>query len=195
MLEQLPRIMATFQPQKDFLRSIVPDGEAVQFDITEEVLGLPVKELLSLRDDTFETDQFASLCPRFQEHNGPFAVRVESALETWLEQLAKTLGKGHAGELTESDLVLGRLMVVSADDAAGAPQVQGHGLVKTEQEYVENRDGCPCCGSSEISTEHLSFEVEGKEASQVRECDACHARWLEEFQLVGFTLWRGAGPS
>jgi hypothetical protein len=171
MSDQLPRIMAVFQPQKHLLKSIVPDGEAVEFDITDTVLKLPIEAILGLRDDTYETDEFAEWCPAFAEHAGPFAVRVESALETWLEKLSGQLGKGAIEELSESDLALARTMVEpprtnarsgfdnpeSAASAGGGRSDAGQ--VKTEQEYIADRDSCPCCGGTEISTEHLSFRL------------------------------------
>jgi hypothetical protein len=54
-------------------------------DITDKLLSLSLKEFQALEDNQYNSDSLATSVLAKQKHEGPYAVRVESYLEQWLE--------------------------------------------------------------------------------------------------------------
>jgi hypothetical protein len=83
---QLPgkRIIARYVPQawvNGYAMDI--DGEAI-FDVTETILAMPESERAALRDESLAADH---LVPEhiLRNHNGPFRVEIEDAVEEYFE--------------------------------------------------------------------------------------------------------------
>lgn len=81
----MKRIMATFVPQvwvKD--NAVNLEGEEVDFDVTDTVAAMNEEERNALQDDQYNTD--ALLPDNLKDsHNGPFYVRVETAIQEYYE--------------------------------------------------------------------------------------------------------------
>jgi len=85
------RAIAVFHPQYENTRGdIWPDEDSPlwgqTFDVTEEILNIGIKEALSIEDDQIESDE---LLPPWidEQHDGPFKVEVENAIESYFTAL------------------------------------------------------------------------------------------------------------
>jgi len=100
MVDQKPRIMATFRPQAWINDYATDTGENVQFDVTEKFLSLSLKELVHFKFNNYDSDYMADDLPERQAHNGPFEVDMEPEVEDFFE----AHGILEWGNLTEDQL-------------------------------------------------------------------------------------------
>jgi hypothetical protein len=76
------RIMAVFVPEAWIGDHAVEIDGRFEFDVTEKILAMSEEERNRLRDDDYNTDEFASESVR-ASHTGPFRVEVEQAIEDY----------------------------------------------------------------------------------------------------------------
>ena len=114
-----PRIIAHFRPQvwiDDYAFDI--DG-AYDFDATDLLLSWPLSRVLSVTDHSYESSAVWQEHPVSSErpHDGPFEVKVEVAIATYLTQLG-VLACPH----TTAIIALSANPAVSISDALSAAE-------------------------------------------------------------------------
>jgi hypothetical protein len=77
------RIIATFHPQRWVGDTATPDETkaTIDVDVTDKVLALGKEKALTLKDDSYETDDLVE-----HDHDGPFYVEVEDAIQQYFEE-------------------------------------------------------------------------------------------------------------
>lgn len=78
----MKRILATFHPQS-WVNGYAVECEdgAFTVDVTDKILALGKEKALTLRDDSYETDDLIQ-----HEHNGPFYVEVQQSIEDYFKE-------------------------------------------------------------------------------------------------------------
>ena len=80
-----PRVIAHFTPQS-WVRDIATeiDGDK-NFDCTVEILRLPYETLVTMTDDSYESDDLCRRDDVLGNYSGPFFVTVSEALDNFFE--------------------------------------------------------------------------------------------------------------
>ena len=82
--DSLPRLVAHFRPQVWVDDEAVAAAGAVEFDATEKLLSLSLKEIQLFKENDCDSDALAEDLLERIEHHGPFEVDVD--VNGWLEK-------------------------------------------------------------------------------------------------------------
>jgi hypothetical protein len=83
------RVVALFKPQADFNGYCIDIDGAYTFDVTDQIKAMGRKSALEIKDDEYSSDElwhtFVKRNPD-KDHNGPFRVIVEEAIENYFKE-------------------------------------------------------------------------------------------------------------
>lgn len=102
----LPRIIAVYQRETDTENGGRREAArpSVEFDVTDRLLNVPVKRLLSLQDKSVESGSLADGLAEAARWVGPSSVTVRQSLDAFLLALVEVTGVARVEELTDEHL-------------------------------------------------------------------------------------------